>query len=109
MLTCLFTAAVEALELKATEGVPSALAVCTNNVQHKLLIHVRPRHGAKLPPPTSAGGLPKGSLPTSMEGEPSTDVVFGGFSDKVPPFALKKKRKQHCLPKMADASCQHGG
>ena len=69
----------------------------------------RPRHGAKLPPPTSAGGLPKGSLPTSMEGEPSTDVVFGGFSDKVPPFALKKKRKQHCLPKMADASCQHGG
>ena len=45
-----------------------------------------------------AGGLPKGSLPTSMEGEPSTDVVFGGFSDKVPPFALKK-RKQHCLPK----------
>ena len=56
-----------------------------------------------------AGGLPKGSLPTSMEGEPSTDVVFGGFSDKVPPFALKKKRKQHCLPKMADASCQHGG
>ena len=38
-----------------------------------------------------AGGLPKGSLPTSMEGEPSTDVVFGGFSDKVPPFALKKK------------------
>ena len=52
---------------------------------------IRPRHGAKLPPPTSAGGLPKGSLPTSMEGEPSTDVVFGGFSDKVPPFALKKK------------------
>ena len=71
--------------------------------------NIRPRHGAKLPPPTSAGGLPKGSLPTSMEGEPSTDVVFGGFSDKVPPFALKKKRKQHCLPKMADASCQHGG
>ena len=67
----------------------------------------RPRHGAKLPPPTSAGGLPKGSLPTSMEGEPSTDVVFGGFSDKVPPFALKKKT---ALPaKMADASCQHGG
>jgi len=33
-----------------------------------------------------------------MEGELSTDVVFGGFSDKVPPFALKKKRKKHCLP-----------